>query len=81
MKYAADRDLEMAKDKTSRRWKSTTTTPLEAQQELTEATLRADKAKNFRPTLQNVETEVQLPQTHARPQTTAPIRIRKLGIA
>jgi hypothetical protein len=73
MRYAADRDLEMAKD----RYKQALETydndqVIEAQQELTEATLRADKAKNFRPTLQNVENEVQLPQTQARPQNAAP---------
>jgi hypothetical protein len=73
MRYAADRDLEMAKD----RYKQALETydndkVIEAQQELTEATLRADKAKNFRPTLQDAENEVQLPQTQARPQNAAP---------
>jgi hypothetical protein len=73
LRYAADRDLEMAKD----RYKQALETydndqVIEAQQELTQATLQADKAKNLRPTLQNVENEVQLPQTQARPQNAAP---------
>ena len=73
MRYAADRDLEMAKDKYKQALESYDNDQvIEAQQELTEATLRADKAKNFRPTLQDVENEVQLPQTQAQPQKAAP---------
>jgi hypothetical protein len=73
MKYAADRDLEMAKDRYKQALESYDNEKvIEAQQELTEATLRADKAKNFRPTLQDVENEVQLPQTQAQPQKAAP---------
>ena len=73
MRYAADRDLEMAKEKYKQALESYDNDQvIEAQQELTEATLRADKAKNFRPTLQDAENEVQLPQTQARPQNTAP---------
>jgi hypothetical protein len=73
MRYAADRDLDIAKDKYKQALESYDNDQvIEAQQELTEATLRADKAKNFRPTLQDVENEVQLPQTQARPQNTAP---------
>lgn len=73
MKYAADRDLEMAKDKYRQALESYDNDQvIEAQQELTEATLRADKAKNIRPALQDIENEVQLPQTQARPQNTAP---------
>lgn len=73
MRYAADRDLEMAKDKYKQALESYDNDQvIAAQQELTEATLRADKAKNFRPTLQNVENEVQLPQTQAQPQKAAP---------
>lgn len=73
MKYAADRDLEMAKEKYKQALESYDNEQvIEAQQELTEATLRADKAKNFRPALQDLENDVQLPQTQARPQTTAP---------
>jgi hypothetical protein len=73
MRYAADRDLEMAKDKYKQALESYDNDQvIAAQQELTEATLRADKAKNFRPTLQDVENEVQLPQTQAQPQKAAP---------
>ena len=73
MRYAADRDLEMAKDKYKQALESYDNDQvIAAQQDLTEATLRADKAKNFRPTLQDVENEVQLPQTQARPQNAAP---------
>lgn len=73
MKYAADRDLEMAKDKYRQSLETYDNDEIiAAQQELTEATLRADKAKNFRPTLQDVENEVQLPQTQARPQAAQP---------
>jgi hypothetical protein len=73
MRYAADRDLEMAKDKYKQALESYDNDQvISAQQDLTEATLRADKAKNFRPTLQDVENEVQLPQTQARPQNAAP---------
>ena len=73
MRYAADRDLEMAKEKYKQALESYDNDKvIEAQQELTEATLRADKAKNFKPTLQDVENEVQLPQTQAQPQKAAP---------
>jgi hypothetical protein len=73
MKYAADRDLEMAKEKYKQALDSYDNEQvIAAQQELTEATLRADKAKNFRPALQDIENEVQLPQTQAQPQTAAP---------
>jgi len=73
MRYAADRDVESAKDKYKQALESyDNDLILEAQQELTQATLRADKAKNFRPTLQNVENEVQLPQTQVQPQNAAP---------
>ena len=73
MRYAADRDLEMAKDRYKQALESYDNDQvIAAQQELTEATLRADKAKNFRPTLQDVENEVQLPQTQAQPQNAAP---------
>jgi hypothetical protein len=73
MQYAADRDVESAKDKYKQALESyDNDLILEAQQELTQATLRLDKAKNFRPTLQDVENEVQLPQTQAQPQNAAP---------
>jgi hypothetical protein len=73
MKYAADRDLELAKDKYKQALESYDNEQvIAAQQELTEATLRADKAKNFKPTLQKVENEVQLPQTQVQPQPVVP---------
>lgn len=73
MQYAADRDVESAKDKYKQALESyDNDLILEAQQELTQATLRLDKAKNFKPTLQDVENEVQLPQTQAQPQPAAP---------
>jgi hypothetical protein len=73
MKYAADRDLESAKEKYKKALESYDNDQVvEAQHELTQATLRADKAKNFKPTLQDEENEVQLPQTQAQPQPAAP---------
>jgi hypothetical protein len=73
MRYAADRDLDIAKENYKQALESYDNEKvIEAQQELTEATLRLDKAKNFRPTLQDVQNEVQLPQTQAQPQKAAP---------
>ena len=73
IKYAADRDLEMAKEKLRKAQESYDQDQvIEAQQELFEATLRKDKAQNFRPTLQTAETEVQLPQNQEQPQTATP---------
>lgn len=73
MRYAADRDLDIAKENYKQALESYDNEKvIAAQQELTEATLRLDKAKNFRPTLQEVENEVQLPQTQAQPQKAAP---------
>jgi DNA repair ATPase RecN len=73
MQYAADRDLESAKEKYKKALESYDNDQVvEAQHELTEATLRADKAKNFKPTLQEAENEVQLPKTQAQPQSAAP---------
>lgn len=40
---------------------------LEAQDELFRAQIKLDKAKNFRPTVQNVETPVQIPQQRQQP--------------
>lgn len=73
MRYAADRDVDIAKENYKQALESYDNEKvIEAQQELTEATLRLDKAKNFRPTLQDVQNEVQLPQTQAQPQKAAP---------
>ena len=73
MQYAAERDLESAKEKYKQALDTQDSDQMvAAQHELTQATLRADRAKNFRPTLQDVENEVQLPKTQAQPQTAAP---------
>ena len=73
MRYAADRDVDIAKENYKQALESYDNEKvIEAQQELTEATLRLDRAKNFRPTLQDVQNEVQLPQTQAQPQKPAP---------
>ena len=44
---------------------------VEAQQQLTEASLKQDKAKNFKPTLQPAEDDVQIQQTY-QPKQEAP---------
>lgn len=73
MQYAADRDLEMAKEKLKKAQENYDQDQvIEAQQELFEATLRRDKAKNFKPTLQEVENEVKLPPSPVQTQAAAP---------
>jgi len=63
MQYAAGTDLEMAKRKYREAYDSGDSDQIaDAQQGLTEATLRMDKAKNFRPTVQTEENDVKLPQ-------------------
>lgn len=70
MQYAAETDLEMAKRKYREAYDSGDSDQIaEAQQSLTEATLRMDKAKNFRPTIQNVENDVKLPQIQEQPKS------------
>ena len=70
MQYAAETDLEMAKRKYREAYDSGDSDQIaDAQQGLTEATLRMDKAKNFRPTIQNVENEVKLPQIQEQPKS------------
>ncbi len=70
MQYAAETDLEMAKRKYREAYDSGDSDQIaEAQQGLTEATLRMDKAKNFRPTIQNVENDVKLPQIQEQPKS------------
>lgn len=69
MQYAAETDLEMAKRKYREAYDSGDSDQIaEAQQKLTEATLRMDKAKNFRPTIQNEENDVKLPQIQEPPR-------------
>lgn len=70
MQYAAETDLEMAKRKYREAYDSGDSDQIaDAQQGLTEATLRMDKAKNFRPTIQNVENDVKLPQIQEQPKS------------
>ena len=70
MQYAAETDLEMAKRKYREAYDSGDSDQIaDAQQGLTEATLRMDKAKNFRPTVQNAENDVKLPQIQEQPKS------------
>jgi len=45
---------------------------IEAQQRMTDATLKLNSAKNYRPTLQNLENEVQMPQVQEQARPTDP---------
>lgn len=73
LQFAADRDLEIAKENYRKALESYDNEQvIAAQQELTQATLRADKAKNFRPALQDVENEVKLPPSQVQTQAAAP---------
>jgi len=73
LQFAADRDLEIAKENYRKALESYDNEQvIAAQQELTQATLRADKARNFKPTLQDVENEVQLPPSQGQTQAAAP---------
>jgi len=70
MQYAAETDLEMAKRKYREAYESGDSDQIaDAQQGLTEATLRMDKAKNFRPTIQIEENDVKLPQIQEQPKS------------
>ena len=63
MQYAADMDLEMAKKQYKEAYESGDSDQLlNAQQALNEANIRADKAKNFKPTVQDDENSVKLAQ-------------------
>lgn len=67
MQYAADIDLEMAKKQFKEAYESGDPDLMaEAQQKLTRASLKSEQAKDFKPTLQNVENDVQLP-TYSEP--------------
>jgi hypothetical protein len=67
MQYAADIDLEMAKKQFKEAYESGDPDLMaEAQQKLTRASLKAEQAKDFKPTLQDVENDVQLP-TYSEP--------------
>lgn len=45
---------------------------IDAQQRMTDATLKLNSAKNYRPTLQNFENEVQIPQAQSSSASTDP---------
>ena len=69
---AADMELEVAKRAYKDAYDSGDPDRIvEAQQQLTEASLKQDKAKNFRPTLQPAEDDVQIQQTY-QPKQEAP---------
>lgn len=69
---AAEMELEVAKRKYKEAYDSGDPDQIvEAQQKLTEASLKQDKAKNFRPTLQAPEDDVQIQQTY-QPKQEAP---------
>jgi hypothetical protein len=74
VQYAANAEVEMAKRIYREAYDSGDTDRIiEAQQKLTEASLRHDRAKNFRPSLQNEENEVQIPQQTAQTQTASKV--------
>ena len=63
VKAAAETDVEVAKRNYREAYDSGDTDKLvEAQQALMDASLKLDRTRNFKPTLQDNETEVQLPQ-------------------
>jgi hypothetical protein len=69
---AADMELEVAKRSYKEAYDSGDPDRIvEAQQKLTEASLKQDKAKNFKPTLQPAEDDVQQQQTY-QPKQAAP---------
>ena len=69
---AAEMELEVAKRAYKEAYDSGDPDRIvEAQQQLTEASLKQDKAKNFRPTLQPTEDDVQIQQTY-QPRQEAP---------
>lgn len=74
MQYAADTDLEMAKRKHREAYESGDPDSIaEAHQALTEATLRLDRVKNFKPTVQNDENDVKLAQIQQPAPKQAPV--------
>lgn len=74
MQSAAEAELEMAKRIYRDAYDSGDPDRIvEAQQKLTEASLKQDKAKNFRPSLQTEETDVQIPQQTTQTQESPKI--------
>lgn len=73
VKAAAETDVEVAKRNYREAYDSGDAEKLvEAQQALVDASLRLDRTKNYKPTLQDVETEVQLPQTRQEQKPVDP---------
>ena len=74
VQYAANAEVEMAKRIYREAYDSGDTDRIiEAQQKLTEASLRHDRAKNFKPSLQTEENEVQIPQQTTQTQANSKI--------
>ena len=74
VQYAANAEVEMAKRIYREAYDSGDTDRIiEAQQKLTEASLRHDRAKNFKPSLQTEYNEVQIPQQTAQTQTASKV--------
>jgi hypothetical protein len=70
---AAESELELAKRAYRDAYDSGETDRIvEAQQKLTEASLKQDKAKNFKPALQNAEDDVQIPESTYQPRAEEP---------
>lgn len=70
---AADMEVEMAKREYRDAVDSGETDKIvDAQQRLTQASLKKDKAQNYRPSLQQDETDVQIPQQETQVQAQSP---------
>lgn len=74
MQYAADMDLEMAKKQYKEAYETGDSELLvNAQQAMTEASLRSERAKNFKPTVQNDENDVKLAPIQQQAPKQAPV--------
>ena len=74
VKAAAETDVEVAKRNYREAYDSGDTDKLvDAQQALMDASLKLDRTRNFKPTLQDDETEVQLPQRSQADNKTQPV--------
>jgi hypothetical protein len=70
---AAESELELAKRAYRDAYDSGESDRIvEAQQKLTEASLKQDRAKNFKPALQNAEDDVQIPESTYQPRAEEP---------
>ena len=73
MQYAADIDLEMAKKQFKEAYESGDPDLMaDAQHKLNVASMKSEKAKDFKPTLQDVKSDVQLPTITEQTQKSAP---------